>query len=92
MSSATATTDHKVIRRWIEERQGRPARVKGTADKEGEGILRIDFAEPDASLEPISWDEFFETFDDRKLEFLHQDEKDGRPSRFFKFVRQTERH
>lgn len=92
MSSATTTTDHKVIRRWIEERNGRPARVKGTADKQGEGILRIDFAEPDDSLEPISWEEFFVTFDDRKLEFLHQDETDGRPSRFFKFVREADRH
>ena len=73
MSQVSTTADHKTIRKWAEQRDGRPARVKGTEDKSGEGILRFDFAEPDDKLEPISWEEFFATFDDRKLAFLHQD-------------------
>jgi hypothetical protein len=57
-------------------------------DRSGEGILRFDFAEPDDKLEKISWEEFFQTFDDRELALLHQDKtSDGRVSRFFKFVR-----
>jgi hypothetical protein len=88
MSQAKTTTDHKVIRKWAEERGGRPARVKGTEDRDGEGILRFDFAEPDDKLEPVSWEEFFKTFDDRTLALLHQDKTDdGKTSRFFKFVR-----
>lgn len=88
MSHAETTTDHKVIRKWIEARGGTPTRVKGTEGEDGEGILRVDFAEPDEKLEPIEWDEFFETFEDRKLAFLHQDKTaDGHESRFFKFVR-----
>jgi hypothetical protein len=88
MAQASTTTDHKAIRQWAEERNGTPARVKGTEDKSGEGILRFDFAEPDEKLERISWEEFFETFDDRKLALLHQDRTaDGKISRFFKFVR-----
>ena len=88
MREAKTTTDHKVIRKWIEERGGHPTVVKGTEGKDGEGILRVDFREPDDKLEPIGWDEFFQTFDDRKLAFLHQDKtKDGKTSRFFKFVR-----
>jgi hypothetical protein len=88
MAQADTTTDHKVIQAWIEQRGGRPSRVKGTEDHEGEGILRVDFAEPDEKLEPIAWKEFFKTFDDRGLAFLHQDKTaDGKPSRFFKFVR-----
>jgi glutathione synthase/RimK-type ligase-like ATP-grasp enzyme len=87
MSQANTTTDHKLIRKWIEERKGRPTVVKGTEGKDGEGILRVDFREPDEKLEEISWDEFFETFEDRKLAFLHQDKTaDGQTSRFFKFV------
>lgn len=87
MSSATTTTDHDEIRAWIEQRGGTPSRVKGTEDDEGEGILRVDFAEAEDRLQPISWEEFFETFEDRKLAFLHQDETaDGEESRFFKFV------
>jgi hypothetical protein len=88
MSQASTTTDHKAIRHWIEERKGRPSVVKGTEGRDGEGILRVDFREPDDKLETIDWDIFFETFEDRKLAFLHQDRTaDGKVSRFFKFVR-----
>lgn len=87
MSSATTTTNHDEIRKWIEERDGRPAKVKGTESRDGEGILRVDFRDPDDKLEPISWEEFFETFEDRKLAFLHQDQKGKGTSRFCKFVR-----
>jgi hypothetical protein len=88
MAQASTTTDHNEIRKWAEKHAGRPARVKGTEDRSGEGILRFDFAKPDDKLEPISWEEFFETFDERKLAFLHQDKTaDGKVSRFFKFVR-----
>lgn len=91
MASAIRTTDHKLIRKWIEERDGRPTVVKGTEGKDGEGILRVDFREPDEKLEEIPWDEFFQTFEDRQLAFLHQDKTaDGKPSRFFKFVHRNE--
>jgi hypothetical protein len=88
MSEPQRTTDHDTIRKWVEQRGDRPSRVAQTKSKsEGGGILRIDFDEPDESLEEISWDEFFEIFDDRELAFLYQDEVDGRVSRFNKFVR-----
>ncbi|HEY6433271.1 MAG TPA: hypothetical protein VIZ17_14925 [Acetobacteraceae bacterium] len=87
MSTATTTTDHTFIRKWVEQRGGRPTKVKGVPEKSGEGILRIDFAEPDEKLEEISWDEFFRTFEDRRLAFLHQDKQGDKVSRFFKFVR-----
>ncbi|HET8580890.1 MAG TPA: hypothetical protein VFL98_00265 [Candidatus Paceibacterota bacterium] len=85
---AQRTKDHDTIRAWVEDRGGRPSVVKSTHDSpEGGGILRIDFEEPDDSLEEISWDEFFRIFDERGLEFLYQDEKgDGETSTFFKFV------
>ena len=84
MSEAKKTTDHEEIRRWVEEREGRPARVR---DSGKGGILRIDFGEPDESLEEIGWDDFFKIFDENNLAFLHQDKtSDGKPSRFNKFV------
>ena len=50
-------------------------------------VLRIDFGEPEESLEEISWDEFFKIFDENNLAFLYQDKtSDGKPSRFNKFV------
>jgi hypothetical protein len=84
MSDATTTTDHDEIRKWAEARDGHPARVKNRGEG---GILRIDFGEPEESLEIIDWDEFFEIFEQNKLAFLHQDKtKDGATSRFNKFV------
>lgn len=89
MSDARTTTDHDTIRRWTEERGGRPASVHAT-HKDGEtGILRIDFPGrgDDAALDTIAWEDFFEKFEREKLAFLYQDKlKDGSTSRFFKFV------
>jgi len=88
MSSAERTRNHDAIRKWAEERGGHPAVVEGTEDKrEGAGILRIKFDEQEENLRDIEWDEFFETFDERDLTFLYQNEVEGKPSRFFKFVR-----
>ncbi|MBI5264697.1 MAG: hypothetical protein HY852_23120 [Bradyrhizobium sp.] len=91
MSDSQTTTDHKVIRKWAEERKGRPATVKATEDKEGHaGILRIDFDPKDDALDRIEWDEFFRKFDESDLAFLYQDRtKDGKVSRFHKFVRRS---
>jgi hypothetical protein len=87
MGSAKKITNHDEIRRWAEERGGRPARVKSTADDDGDGVLRLDFGEKDDSLEEISWDEFFEIFEDRGLALLEQERtKTGEISRFSKFV------
>jgi hypothetical protein len=83
--SAVMTTDHDTIRRWVEERGGCPARVKGTQAGNDPGLLRIDFPDypGDERLECISWDEWFRGFDEHNLAFLYEDEKD---SRFNKLV------
>lgn len=88
MATSKTTTDHTAIRKWAEERGGRPAIVKST-EREGGGLLRIDFQEPEAELEQVSWEKFFDIFDSRHLAFLYQDKTaDGKTSRFFKFVDQ----
>jgi len=90
MAEAKTTTDHEEIRRWAEERGAHPARVKGTGDKTDPGILRLDFGDPDPSLEEIDWDEFFEKFEESNLAFLYQEETaSGDESRFSKFVQRS---
>lgn len=88
MSSANKTTDHDEIRKWIEERDGRPSIVGSTAENGRKGgLLRVDFGDQDDELEEIEWEEFFEIFDENDLVFLHQDKTaDGETSRFNKFV------
>lgn len=83
---AKITTDHDEIRRWAEERNGRPATVRDTGEAGEAGVLRILFRD-DESLEPIGWNEFFEKFEEEKLAFLYQEEtREGQTSRFFKLV------
>ncbi len=88
--SGKLTTDHEQIRRWVEARGGHPATVKRTArGKQQAGILRIDFPgfSGAQSLKPISWEEFFEVFEQRRLAFLFQNRTaTGKPSRFNKLV------
>jgi hypothetical protein len=84
------TTDHKVIKKWAEERGGKPVTIEGTAKgNEEAGLLRIDFpgGASNPPLEPISWEAFFEKFDEAGLAMVYQDEKeDGSQSFFCKFV------
>lgn len=86
-SESKQTTDHETIRKWAEERGGRPSQVKGTGSEHDAGLLRFDFNEKDDKLEEIFWDDFFEKFDEKKLAMLYQDKlSSGETSRFFKFV------
>lgn len=88
--SAHKTTDHDFIRRWVEERDGWPARVEGTGGGDDPGMIRVDFPgyEGRESLERISWDEWFEKFEENDLAFLHRDMEhgDGDLDRFNKLV------
>ena len=91
MAEAKTTTDHDEIRQWAEARGGRPASVKGTGGEDDAGILRINFpGGAEDSLEEISWEEFFEAFEDNNLAFLYQKETaSGDERRFFKLVNRS---
>ena len=83
------TTDHDQIRKWVEERGGWPASVKGTGKGGKPGVLRIDFPGYSGTdtLERISWEEFFDAFEKNNLAFLYQDEvSSGKQSRFSKLI------
>jgi hypothetical protein len=91
MTSKT-TTNHDEIRRWVSERGGQPAKVKGTEEGDS-ALLRIDYPgfSGEDTLEAISWSEFFRIFDDNELAFLYQDQTDdGGKSRFSKFLNRSQ--
>jgi hypothetical protein len=81
------TTNHDVIRQWAESRQARPATV-GERESERPRVLRFLFDpvdEDSSRLVEISWDMWFEAFDQRALNFLFQEHRtDGRDSNFFR--------
>ena len=83
MAESKTTTNHEEIRRWVEERGGHPAKVKGTE------VLRIDYPgfSGEESLEEISWEKFFDAFEQNGLAFLYQDKlESGETSRFSKLI------
>jgi hypothetical protein len=80
-----ATTHHEVIKNWAEERGGTPATVEGTEHGDHLGVLRFDFGGGSDDLRHVSWEEWFDTFDARRLNFIYQEERsDGRQSNFFR--------
>jgi hypothetical protein len=92
-TAARITIDHDEIRDWAEERGAWPAHVVGTGRRGDIGLLRLDFPgySGEGRLEEISWDEFFEKFDDANLAFLYQEEtSSGERSNFNKLVRYQE--
>jgi hypothetical protein len=68
------TTDHDRIRQWAESKGGKPASVDRTHSDKDVGLIRIMF--PDApnshhdNLVEISWEEFFEEFEAKKLALI----------------------
>lgn len=72
---AEATTDHDTIREWADSKGGKPAAVESTHKGDDVGIVRIMFPEAEQSeheaLTEISWDEFFEEFEKRKLALIY---------------------
>jgi hypothetical protein len=90
MNRSRVTTDHDEIRAWAEARQGAPAAVKRTRrGKDDTGMIRIDFPgySGAGSLEPISWEQWFDKFDQSNLAIILQEETaGGEQSHFNKLV------
>ncbi|MGZ3458226.1 MAG: hypothetical protein ACXU86_06915 [Archangium sp.] len=82
------TIDHDEIRNWAEARCGRPSMVTGTGEGGHPGILRIDFPgySGRGTLEPISWDEFFEKFEESNLALVLSEHAHGHRSNFNKLI------
>lgn len=84
MSASKQTKDHNTIQKWVEERNGKPALIEDTGNASNDGgVLRIKFDKGAEELKPISWSEFFEIFDERKVTFLYDADKG---STFNKFI------
>ncbi|WP_442934155.1 hypothetical protein [Micromonospora sp. CPCC 205561] len=81
------TTNHDVIRRWAEERDARPATIAGTEREGRAGVLTFNMPgyRESSRVREITWDEWFRTFDERRLNLIYQEQlRNGRPSNFFR--------
>ena len=72
------TINHDEIRQWADAKGGKPAAVDRTHKKGDVGIIRIMFPENPQSeheaLTEISWDEFFDEFEKRKLALVYDED------------------
>ncbi|GAB2610812.1 hypothetical protein Aab01nite_25190 [Paractinoplanes abujensis] len=72
------TTDHEVIRQWAKARKAVPSTVAGTQHDGHLGVLRFDFPGYSGDrLVEVSWAEWFEAFDKRRLNFIYQERRSG---------------
>ncbi|MEW2375789.1 hypothetical protein AB0883_06750 [Micromonospora sp. NPDC047812] len=81
------TTNHDVIRSWARERGAKPATIAGTEREGRAGVLTFNMPgyRESSRVREITWDEWFRTFDERKLNLIYQEQlRDGRPSNFFR--------
>jgi hypothetical protein len=86
--SAKVTTDHETIRRWVQDRGGHPAVVKGRPDNDA-ALLHIDFPghPQNGAIARATWEDFFERFERHQLAFLYQERTStGGTSRLFRIV------
>jgi hypothetical protein len=81
------TSEPQVIREWAQARDATPATIEGTEREGRPGVLTFDFPgyRSGGRLRPISWDDWFRTFNIRRLNFIYQEQMtSGRQSNFFR--------
>ncbi|MGC4856093.1 hypothetical protein ACLQ24_22550 [Micromonospora sp. DT4] len=81
------TANHEVIQRWARERGAKPATIAGTERDGRAGVLTFNIPgyRESSRIREITWDEWFHTFDLRRLNLIYQEQmRDGRQSNFFR--------
>jgi hypothetical protein len=93
--SGRELTDHDEIQAWAEERDAVPSCVKKTGGRSDVGMIRLNFPgySGEESLQEISWDDWFEKFDENNLALIVQDKTArGQKSNFNKLVKREASH
>jgi hypothetical protein len=68
------TTDHDLVRSIVEARDGYPAHA-GQSEGQGDGgLLQIAFRDRDQDAKEISWETFFEAFDEKDLAAIYTED------------------
>jgi hypothetical protein len=100
MATAHPLINHDEVRRWAEERGAKPVCVEGAECPRDPGAIQLDFPGPSGEsrlrqisrLRPVSWEEWFEKFDDADLALLVQERTAaGERSNFNRLVARSSR-
>jgi hypothetical protein len=88
-SAARPLTNHDEIRRWAQKHRAQPACVRRTRGGKDIGMIHLDVPgySGEGSLEEVSWNEWFQKFDQSNLALLVQEQTaHGQKSNFNKLV------
>jgi hypothetical protein len=75
--SVERTTEHTLLRSVIEEHGGYPAHSPHSEGEGDRGLLRIGFRDGDEDLKQLSWEEFFDEFDEKDLVGVYSTDGSG---------------
>nr|WP_253866764.1 hypothetical protein [Micromonospora sp. WMMA2032] len=81
------TRNHEVIQRWARARGAKPATIAGTERGDRPGVLTFNIPgyRESSRIREVTWDDWFRTFDSRRLNLIYQEQmRDGRQSNFFR--------
>ncbi|MFU8875276.1 hypothetical protein [Micromonospora sp. SL4-19] len=81
------TANHDVIQRWARARGAKPATIAGTERGSRPGVLTFNIPgwRESSRIREITWEDWFRTFDSRRLNLIYQEQlRDGRQSNFFR--------
>jgi hypothetical protein len=87
LGRSLVTREHEVIQQWAQARKAMPATIEGTEKGTRPGVLTFDFPgwREGGRLRQIDWNDWFKSFDGRRLNFIYQEQRsDGRQSNFFR--------
>ena len=90
--ATVATDDRELIRAWASRHSAEPATGEATASgpatvnvQDGGAGIRFNFPAA-ARFRPISWDEWFQNFDEHALLFVYERDGPGAPSPRYRLV------
>lgn len=74
-----STTDHSTIKKWVEDRKGKPGLAKDSKETgRAGGLLRISFpGDSTGNVDKLPWDKFFTIFDENNLKFVYAEDPEG---------------
>lgn len=92
-ASSQMTTNHDTIVHWASNRDAKPIRLREENSTPGLGPIQIAFKDdqiPDHA-EEITWEEFLDDFENRKLAFVYREnEATGEVSKFYRIVKRED--
>jgi len=84
---SVATINHKEIKAWVDDKNGRPAIVKDGSN----GDIQIDFSNNDDGrlLKQISWEEWFKIFEEHAFAFQYTRHNSTTKSESYRLVKRN---